>query len=156
MVALALVPSCRSAPPQASVPDAAPAPTATVLLFPEGHPDAAVRVRVVKSEATRRRGLMYVRALPEDEGMLFLFPEEEQQSFWMRNTYVPLDMIFIRSDLTVLGVAENARPLTDNPRFVEGESQYVLEVNAGWARKHGVREGTRVKLDGVSLENIEP
>jgi hypothetical protein len=136
-------------------PDATPLPTGTVIFLPDGHADAAVKVRVVKTEPTRRRGLMFVRSLAPDEGMLFLFPVQEQQSFWMRNTYVPLDIIFVRNDLTVLGTVENARPLSDEPRSVPGESQYVVEVNAGWARAHGVREGTRIKLESISLENIE-
>jgi len=151
----ALTGGCRSAAHTDLKPDAMPAPTGTVIFLPDGHPDAPVRVRVVKTEAARRRGLMFVRSLPADEGMLFLFPTQEQQRFWMRNTYVALDMIFVRNDLTVLGVVEHTRPLSDESRWVDGDSQYVVEVNAGWARAHGVREGTRVKLETISLENIE-
>jgi uncharacterized membrane protein (UPF0127 family) len=62
----------------------------------------------------------------------------------MRNTYLPLDIIFITSDWHILGIVENATPLTDAPRAVPGESQYVLEVNAGFSRQHGLGEGTKV------------
>ena len=74
----------------------------------------------------------------------FLFPEERQQTFWMRNTYVALDMIFIRGDLRVLGVVESAEPLTDTQRAVPGKSRYVLEVPAGYALRHRIGPGVRV------------
>jgi hypothetical protein len=81
--------------------------------------------------------------------MLFLFERPEQLSFWMRNTYIPLDMIFIEPGMTVLGIVENAEPLTDTARSVPGLSQYVLEVNAGFSRRHGITAGTVVRFAGV-------
>jgi len=145
----------RSSPGPGPGAEAKAPPTGTVIFMPEGKPDARVRVRVVKTEAMRRRGLMLVRELPEDEGMLFLFAEEKPQVFWMRNTYLSLDMIFVRADLTVAGVTAHTRPLTDDGNGIDEPSQYVVEANAGWARRHGVRAGTRVKLENVALENIE-
>jgi len=72
----------------------------------------------------------------------------------MHNTYIPLDMIFIGTDRRIVGVVENATPQTDDPREVEGESQYVLEVNAGFARRHSLGPGTLVRFvdvpDGAS------
>jgi uncharacterized membrane protein (UPF0127 family) len=69
----------------------------------------------------------------------------------MRNTYLPLDMIFIESDLRVLGVVENAEPMTDTSRSVPGQSQYVLEVNAGFAREHGIEAGAQLEVEGFEL-----
>lgn len=117
-----------------------------VMLLPPGRVPVSVSVEVVSRPAERRQGLMYRRKLDADAGMLFVFERAQQQTFWMHNTYIPLDMIFIRADLAVLGVVENAEPLTDDPRQVPGRSQYVLEVNAGFARSHGVGPGTKVRF----------
>jgi uncharacterized membrane protein (UPF0127 family) len=130
------------APPE---PDAMP-PGPRVFL---GRPEAAVIVAIADSPAERSRGLMYVQNLPMDDGMLFIFETEEVQSFWMRNTLIPLDMIFIKSDKTVVGVVANAEPLTLTPRTVGKPSLYVLEVNGGWAAAHGVTEGSTVRFEGI-------
>ena len=71
---------------------------------------------------------------------------EQQLRFWMRNTYLPLDMIFITRDHRVLGVVHNATPMTDDSRSVPGNSMYVLEVRAGFAARHHIEAGTPVEL----------
>jgi uncharacterized protein len=135
-----------------SKPTSDAAPAAAVVLRPAGQPEARVRVRIARSEEQRRQGLMYVEHLPPDEGMLFLMGEDEVQTFWMKNTLIPLDMIFIDRDLTVAGVVENAEPLNDRDLLsVDKPSRYVLEVNGGWARAHGVGAGTLVQFEGVRL-----
>lgn len=120
-----------------------------VVLEPPGHEPAVVRVEVARTPAQTQRGLMYRRELDQDAGMLFLFPRARHQTFWMRNTYLPLDMIFITSEMRVLGVVENATPETDDARQVDGVSQFVLEVNAGFAREHGIGPGTLVRFENV-------
>lgn len=117
--------------------------------------EVSVKVEVAANPPARQRGLMFRQKLAEDEGMLFLFPASEQLSFWMRNTYLPLDMIFIKSDLTVLGVVEGAKPLTEDSRAVPGESQFVLEVNATYARRHQIGPGTKVRFEGTDLIPVE-
>lgn len=97
----------------------------------------------------RRRGLMHRRTMPADAGMLFVFQEPGVQSFWMRDTYLRLDMIFIGADQTVVGLVENAAPLTDEDRAIDAESQYVLEVHGGFARRHRISTGTRVRFEGL-------
>jgi uncharacterized membrane protein (UPF0127 family) len=67
----------------------------------------------------------------------------------MKDTLIPLDMIFIRADMTVAGVVEGAEPLTLGSRSVDAPSRYVVEVNGGWSRAHGVTEGTQVRFEGV-------
>ena len=126
--------------------DAAAVVQAAVYL---GNPEAKVRVTLARTEEEQRRGLMYVQNLPVDAGMLFIFPDEEKRVFWMHNTLIWLDMIFIRSDLTVAGVVPNAQPLTDTMRSVNAPSQYVLEVNGTWAQAHGVTAGSRVRFEGI-------
>jgi uncharacterized membrane protein (UPF0127 family) len=132
--------------PDAAEPDAVP-PRPRVHL---GQPESAVNVALARTPAERARGLMYVQNLPVDDGMLFIFESDEIQSFWMRNTLIPLDMIFIRSDLVVVGVVHNATPMTDTPRGVDKPSRYVLEVNGGWAAAHGVGEGSTVRFEGFT------
>ena len=123
-------------------------PTASVWVDKEGG-QINVRVEVADSPAEREQGLMYRRELEADAGMLFLFPREAQQTFWMKNTFLPLDMIFIRADLSIAGIVENAEPMTLTRRSVPEVSQYVLEVNGGFAAQHGVKQGGHVVFDGV-------
>ncbi len=122
-----------------------------VLLSPPGKEPIAVGVEIARTPQERQRGLMFRQHLDPNGGMLFLFERPDHLSFWMRNTYVPLDMIFIEPGMTVLGVVENATPLSDEPRGVPGKSQYVLEVNAGFSRRHGIGPGTPVRFMGVAL-----
>jgi uncharacterized membrane protein (UPF0127 family) len=92
---------------------------------------------------------MYREHLPPDDGMLFLMGREFDWAFWMHNTLIPLDIIFIKKDMTVAGVAANAKPKDDGLLRVGVPSLYVLEVNAGWAAAHGVAPGTPVKFENV-------
>lgn len=132
---------------------AAPVPVSQrrVLLLAPGREPVSVDVEVVDTPAARQRGLMFRKTMAPDHGMLFLFDRDGQQSFWMRNTDLALDMLFIRSDMTVLGIVENAQPHTDDPRSVAGLSRYVLEVNAGFSRTHGLGPGTKVRFEGIDI-----
>ncbi len=106
--------------------------------------DVTFQSELADSEAERQRGLMYRTSMGAREGMLFLFPTEHQLSFWMRNTYIPLDMVFIKADRTILGIVENATPRTETSRRVPGDSQFVLEVNGGTCAKLGIKAGQSV------------
>lgn len=131
-----------------SAPVATTAPVVTaprVVLSPPGQDPVTVAVEVVDTNESRQRGLMYRKHMEPDAGMLFIFEREEPHTFWMHNTLIPLDMLFIKADWTVLGIVENAEPMTDSMRAVPGESQYVLEVNAGFSRRHGLQAGTSVR-----------
>jgi uncharacterized protein len=127
-----------------SAPPAPATATPRVVLTSPGQDPVTVAVEVVETDAARQRGLMYRKHLAPDAGMLFIFEREEPHSFWMHNTLIPLDIMFIKSDWTVLGIVENAEPHTDTLRNVPGESQYVLEVNAGFSRRHGLQAGSTV------------
>jgi len=120
------------------------------VLTPPGHDPVTVDVEVVQTPEARQQGLMYRKQLAPNAGMLFIFERSEKHTFWMHNTLVPLDMIFITPDWRVLGIVENATPLTDSSRSVPGESQYVLEVNAGFSRKTGLQSGTTVRYSPAS------
>jgi uncharacterized membrane protein (UPF0127 family) len=114
--------------------------------FPDapGSPDVDVELALGESEVTR--GLMYRRLMPEQQGMLFRLDERREHTFWMRNTCISLDMLFVDEDGVVVGIVEGAEPLTDAPRTVGCASRFVIEVNAGWCRRHGVVAGQHVRL----------
>jgi len=101
-------------------------------------------VEVVDTPEDRARGLMYRKELPEGQGMLFDFKEDQDVAFWMKNTYVPLDMIFIRGDGRILRIAENTEPLSERLVPSGGPIRGVLEVVAGTAKKLGIAPGDRV------------
>jgi uncharacterized membrane protein (UPF0127 family) len=116
------------------------------------HTAAAVvtlAVEVANDEPARERGLMFRKSMPTDHGMLFIFPDELPRSFWMKNTYLPLDIIFINSTHQVVGVVHHAEPLTMTPRSIPTPAQYVLEVNAGFAKRFGVDPDTAVTFVGL-------
>jgi uncharacterized membrane protein (UPF0127 family) len=120
---------------------------ATVCFEKKDTEKVCVNVEVADTARLRARGLMYRRELDQDQGMLFIFPQEDQKFFWMKNTYIPLDMIFINEDLEVVGILENVEPLTEELRSVGVPSILVVEVNGGWAARHGVEKGCRVKIN---------
>ncbi len=109
----------------------------------------AVTVELARTERERAKGLMDRASLAEDAGMLFLFDESSVHAFWMKNTLIPLDMIFISDDGTIAGIVERATPRTLTERSVGKPSRYVLEVNGGWSASHGIRPGDRVRFEGV-------
>ena len=117
------------------------------LRFPEASPGAQLTVERAVTPADHERGLMFRTNLPENHGMLFEWPSETQRVFWMRNTCIPLDMLFIAKDGTVAGIQEQVPTLNEAPRSVPCPAAYVLEVNAGWCRRHGVKPGMQMKLD---------
>lgn len=101
-------------------------------------------VELAVTDEERAKGLMFRKELPEGRGMLFDFKREQDVSMWMRNTYVSLDMIFIRGDGRILRIAENTEPLSERIISSGGPVRAVLEVVAGTARKLGLAPGDRV------------
>jgi uncharacterized protein len=104
----------------------------------------AFTVELATNDAERARGLMFRKELPEGHGMLFDFEHEEPVAFWMHNTYISLDMIFIRGDGSIVRIAENTQPLSDRLIPSGAPVRAVLEVIAGTARKFGIAAGDRV------------
>jgi hypothetical protein len=109
-----------------------------------------VRLELARTPAEQRQGLMYRTALADGAGMLFLFDADTDHRFWMKNTFIPLDMIFIDRDLRIVGIHPNAVPQSTAAVGVGRPSRYVLEVPGGWAARRGVAAGDRVELRGVS------
>jgi uncharacterized membrane protein (UPF0127 family) len=130
-------------------PDAAAAPAPRVVVETRAGARHVVQVELARTPAERTRGLMERRELGADAGMLFLFDETSDHAFWMKNTLIPLDMLFIAEDGRIVGVVARAIPGDLSPRSAGGASRYVLEVNGGWAAAHGVGAGDRVHFENV-------
>jgi uncharacterized protein len=142
----------------------APAPTTTVIKACPTDPDPGANkklyghgkasfvtadgkthtfdMEIAATPDAQERGLMYRTALGEDAGMVFDFPSAHHASFWMHNTCIPLDMVFVSEDKLVIGVV-TAPPLNDESRAVPGMSKYVVELAAGVAKKRGIGIGAR-------------
>ncbi|TYL99429.1 DUF192 domain-containing protein [Bradyrhizobium rifense] len=101
-------------------------------------------VEIATTDEEKQTGLMYRKELADGKGMLFDFNPEQEVSMWMKNTYVSLDMIFIRADGRILRIAENTEPLSTKIISSGGPARAVLEVVAGTAQKYGIRPGDRV------------
>lgn len=139
---LLLATSCHSAAGEAK--DArVHAPPAPAIRFETPQGPWIVSVEIVHTEESRARGLMFRRDLPADHGMIFIFDETSEHSFWMHNTLLSLDMIHLGEDRAVVGVFARAPPQTDKSRSVGKPSRYVVEVSGGEAAAHGVGPGTR-------------
>jgi uncharacterized membrane protein (UPF0127 family) len=104
----------------------------------------AFTVELATNDAERERGLMFRKELPQGQGMLFDFQRDQPVAFWMHNTYISLDMIFIRGDGRIARIAENAKPESDDLIPSGAPVRAVLEVIAGTARQLGIKPGDRV------------
>ena len=153
LLALLALSTCRASPPSPAATDAPAAAPRIIMDSPSGR-SASVRVEVASTDTARERGLMLREKLGADDGMLFVFPEISDHVFWMKNTFIPLDMIFIEKDGeggAVVGVVANAEPMTTTPRGVGAPSRFVLEVNGGWSAAHGLARGDRVRFEGIGV-----
>jgi uncharacterized protein len=103
------------------------------------------QTEVMKTPEQRSKGLMFRQFMPEDRGMLFDFDREEPVAMWMRNTYIPLDMLFIRANGVIHRIHERAQPLDETTIPAGAPVRYVLEINGGVATKLGLKAGDRVK-----------
>ncbi len=95
-------------------------------------------------------GLMFRRSMQENQGMLFIFDSKAARSFWMKDTYFSLDMIFIDSNKEIVSIARDTTPLTEQNYHSEKPAQYVLEVIAGFAKKHGIVPGYKIDWQRTS------
>ena len=113
------------------------------LIFKTETAEHQIWIEIMNDDYTMQRGMMMRKAFHPDWGMLFVYPNEAKRSFWMHNTYIPLDMVFIRRDGTVSNTRENAEPLNDQPRYTSTDRvKYVLELPAGSVKKFGINTKT--------------
>ena len=112
---------------------------------------SSVTAEVANTETQRATGLMNRRMLPEDRGMLFVFPEIALHAMWMMNTYVPLSVAFMDRDGVIINI-EDMQPQTQDTHPAARPARYALEVNLGWFRKRGIKPGDKVE----GLEKAAP
>lgn len=110
---------------------------------------AQFHVELATTPEARRTGLMYRPSMQSGWGMLFVYPDEAERSFWMKNTLIPLDMVFVDAAGEVVSILEGAEPETLVARRSEGPARYVLEVNAGAAEEAGLAAGMQMRLEDV-------
>ncbi len=105
-----------------------------------------IDVQFAQTEEQRAVGLMYRSTMEENQGMWFIFEEEAPRTFYMRNTEIPLDIIYLNKDKKVVSIAKNARPYDETSLPSEKPAMYVLEINGGLADKWGIDKGDRVEI----------
>lgn len=120
-----------------------------VVISTKGGKELAVRVEVADTPGKRELGLQYRRDLDDGQGMLFLFPAETVQVFWMKNTPIPLDMVFIGSHRKIVGIVHQTVPFTTIPLSVSAPSQFVLEIKGGLSRRGGIEVGDQVRFENI-------
>lgn len=103
-----------------------------------------IEIELARTDFEQSRGLMWRKTMEDKQGMLFLFPKEEIQSFWMFNTFIPLDIIFIDAKKKIVNIAFG-KPHSIRPVDSEGPTQYVLEVNAGFCDKNAIKKGDTIE-----------
>ncbi|MDZ7757488.1 DUF192 domain-containing protein [Rhodohalobacter sp.] len=119
--------------------------TATVSFIEQPDEEIiSVRAAVADDDDSRSAGLMNVYNLPEDAGMLFIFDDEAPRSFWMANTPISLDILFVNSEMEIVRIHRNTPPYSHENIVSESPAKYVVEVNAGFTLNHDIREGMKI------------
>jgi hypothetical protein len=126
------------------------APDAPAAVIQSAGGPVEVTLEVAATPAAHERGLMYRASLADGHGMLFTFPEESDHGFWMKNTMIPLDMLFIGGDGRIVGIHPDAVPLSEAIITVGHPSRWVIEVPGGFAKRRGIAVGDHVELRGIS------
>ncbi len=105
-----------------------------------------IDIEVADKDSSRIKGLMYRKSMDENQGMLFIFPKEDYQSFWMKNTYISLDIIYVDSNKEIVKIYKNTIPRSLTSLPSEEKSQYVVEVNGGYTDRHKIKEGDKINF----------
>ncbi len=108
-----------------------------------------IQIEFARTAKETEVGLMYRKSMEENQGMLFIFPNEEMRSFWMRNTYIPLDIIYLNKEKQIVSIVKNAEPLSETSRPSEAEAMYVLEVNGGFSDKYDLKKGDYITYESL-------
>jgi len=109
----------------------------------------SLEIEIVDEEYGIKRGMMFRKQMEENRGMLFIFPDVQMRSFWMRNTIIPLDIIFVAEDRSIVTIQKNTKPFSETSIPSSAPAKYVLEVNAGLSDNYNLRLGD--KLDWTLL-----
>lgn len=115
-----------------------------------------LHVEVAVTPQEHMQGLMYRTELPEDQGMLFIFTDSQPRGFWMRNTLIPLDMIFIKEDGVIANIHAGAKPRDETVIYSDGPVFRVLELNGGTAARLGLKAGDRFYSEAYFGNKLAP
>jgi uncharacterized membrane protein (UPF0127 family) len=109
-----------------------------------------VSALIAESKVELKNGLMHIKnRLPRDHGMLFDFGNIRKHRIWMKNTHIPLDIIFLDMDYNVIGFIKNAKPLSEDLLMINKESRYVLEMNGGWSERINLKKGDHITIKKI-------
>lgn len=116
------------------------------FLNSESEAVSSIEAAIADDEASRSAGLMDVQSMPMDNGMLFIFEDEQPRSFWMANTPLPLDILFVNEDFEIVRIHRNTQPYSDRSIQSEEPAKYVIETNAGYTLRNDIVEGMKVRF----------
>lgn len=114
------------------------------FLKPDGTKLVHINIEIADDDSQRQQGLMNRSFMNNDQGMLFIFDKEERQAFWMRNTILPLDIIYVNAKNEIVSIVENAEPFSERSLPSKGPAIYVVEVNAGFCVQYGITAGYKI------------
>jgi uncharacterized membrane protein (UPF0127 family) len=117
-----------------------------VAFLKNGQKYKKIDVEIAENENERAKGLMYRSYIPDSVGMLFIFEKSEPQSFWMHNTSIPLDIIYVDENKKIISIAANTKPYSDEGIPSLGNAQYVVEVNAGFSERNNIKTGDAISF----------
>lgn len=112
----------------------------------QGEEITSLKIAIADLPDERNQGLMDVRTMPQDTGMLFIFDEESPRSFWMANTPLPLDIMYVSSDSVIVRIYQNTTPFSETSLPSEAPAQFVVETNGGYALTYGITEGMKIRF----------
>jgi uncharacterized protein len=122
-------------------------PVTLSFLTETGDTISTIQAALADDDQTRSTGLMDVFDMPDNKGMLFIFEDEEPRSFWMANTPIALDIIFVNADKEIVRIQQNTRPYSDRNVVSDYPAMYVVETNAGYTLRHDIIEGMMIHFD---------
>lgn len=120
---------------------------AELSILKDGNVLKTIDIEYADTPEERSLGLMYRKGMAENQGMLFIFPEEEERSFYMRNTEFSLDIIYLDKDKKVVSIAKKAKPFDETSLLSEAPAMYVLEINGGLSDKWGIEKGDSIRIN---------
>ena len=141
----------KSAPEQSQAPiETAHAEPITkegeVVFYRDGKKIRKIDVEIAENDAERNKGLMYRPYIPDSTGMLFIFPEPRELGFWMKNTQIPLDIMYVDANKKIISIQKHTKPFSEESLPSNGVAQYVVEVNAGFSDRNDIKPGDVVSF----------
>jgi len=110
-----------------------------------------IQIEIADNDFERQTGLMYRKQMDNNKGMLFVFDKSEIKSFYMKNTYIPIDIIYIAADYSIINIVKNAKPLNETSLYSNAPAKYVLEINGGLSDTWGIKVRDKINYTNLQL-----